>query len=135
GLILAWVDAVHRANIHTSGVLGPDARLSNHVSHRTSPWANFGIQESKESNTQTGRGLIPPNPPPPQATSLFYHTGTAPTCASRTTAKFHLPHFEMVDSGRCPVPQQSGEHCQVAGRLHTRALPLQGVFVHFPRVG
>src|SRR5450759_1552566 len=35
-LVLARVDAVHRADIHTRGVLGSDARLTNHVCHRLS---------------------------------------------------------------------------------------------------
>src|SRR5712692_2769699 len=36
--IFARMDAVHRTNIHAGGVFGPDAGLSDYISHRTSPW-------------------------------------------------------------------------------------------------
>jgi hypothetical protein len=36
-LILARVDAIHRANIHASSVFGADARFGNYVSHSGSP--------------------------------------------------------------------------------------------------
>src|SRR5690242_13555495 len=33
-LILLWMNAVHRARVHAGGVLGPDARFCDHISHR-----------------------------------------------------------------------------------------------------
>ena len=40
-LIFPWVDAVHRANVYSGGVLGSDTRLSNYVRHRYSPSTNI----------------------------------------------------------------------------------------------
>src|SRR5215203_6191109 len=34
GFVLAWVDAVHRADVNAGGVLGVDARVRNYKSHR-----------------------------------------------------------------------------------------------------
>src|SRR5215831_1752829 len=36
-LVFAGVDAVHRAHVHTGGVLGADARFGDYVSHSASP--------------------------------------------------------------------------------------------------
>jgi len=37
GFVLARVDAVHRAHVHTGGVLGADARFGDYISHSASP--------------------------------------------------------------------------------------------------
>src|SRR5882724_6270104 len=37
GLVLARMNAVHRADVHARSVLGADARLGDYVSHSTSP--------------------------------------------------------------------------------------------------
>src|SRR3984893_19106041 len=38
-LIFLGMNAIHRAGVHTGGVLGSDARLCNHVCHKyLSPW-------------------------------------------------------------------------------------------------
>jgi hypothetical protein len=37
GFILARMNAIHRADIHTRGVLRPDARLGNYVRHLALP--------------------------------------------------------------------------------------------------
>jgi len=35
--VLFWVNAIYRAGIDAGGVLGPDARLSNDISHGSPP--------------------------------------------------------------------------------------------------
>src|SRR5213592_3182414 len=40
-LILARMNAVHRANVHAGGVFCADAGLGDHVSHSRSPFSNF----------------------------------------------------------------------------------------------
>jgi hypothetical protein len=37
GLVFPGMDAIHRANVHTSGVLGSYTGLSNYIRHRDSP--------------------------------------------------------------------------------------------------
>src|SRR6267154_700425 len=41
-LVLAGMDAIDRADVHTCGVLGADAGFGNHVSHATSPLFDSG---------------------------------------------------------------------------------------------
>src|SRR3984893_6475216 len=57
--ILAWMDAIHRANIDAGGVFCADARLGNYVGHSRSPFPGHRLEAFRASGGDRRNLLVP----------------------------------------------------------------------------